>query len=327
MRQGRRRGEEKSLTGAALLILLATWLEGPIVSAQTTPPPLGPAIPAFRPVQPGDKDQPVAAGEIASADELLAALEKKDKSLRTFAADVLYDKRASKTLEKSDRQRRTGSLYFEDRRIPDSGGEPKGAPGDPQPDAGGGRLLAIVFNHLEVSGPNGPEGRADNETYIVNKDSFVRKEPDVQQIFKYALARKDGLAPADPLRLGEGPFPIPIGQRKDDVLARFSVELRPGPEEIVTSPENVKKFESCYQLRLIPKPGTEEARQYRELRVWYYKATLLPRMARSVETDGSMSEFQLAHMQVNQPLPDGVFDISVPAGWAVEENEFRRQDR
>ena len=85
------------------------------------------------------------------------------------------------------------------------------------------------------------------------------------------------------------------------------------------------RFDSTYQLKLVPKPGTPEAKDFREVRVWYSKDTLLPTMARTVETDGSRSEFQLASMKVNQPLPEGVFEISVPDGWAVENQEFGRK--
>jgi hypothetical protein len=324
--------------GASLAVSISSF-----AAAQPTPPPLGPALPAFRPEQPAAKDAPAppAPGAISSADELLTALEKQDKTLRTLAAQVQYDKRASK-LEAEDRQTRTGSLFFEDRRHADDGApapnaEPNGNAEAAAPDTG--RRFAVVFKSLAVDGPNGREVRPENEVYILNGEYLVRKEPDAKQIFKYRLAKKEGGAIADPLRLGEGPFPIPIGQRKDDVLARFAAELRPGLDEIVIPPpadtdedraraeRSRRRFDSCYQLRLVPKPNSEEARQYREIRVWYFKDTLLPSMARTVETDGSRSEFQLlkTDMKVNQTLPDGVFDISVPAGWAVEENEFRRK--
>ena len=31
----------------------------------------------------------------------------------------------------------------------------------------------------------------------------------------------------DPLRIGEGPFPVPVGQRKADILDRFDAEILP----------------------------------------------------------------------------------------------------
>ena len=58
----------------------------------------------------------------------------------------------------------------------------------------------------------------------------------------------------DPLRLGEGPIPIPIGQRKSDILGSFDVSLADAvPERLA------RKRDGVVGVRLVPKDGTRMA--------------------------------------------------------------------
>src|SRR5205814_1171460 len=56
------------------------------------------------------------------------------------------------------------------------------------------------------------------------------------------------------LQLGKGPFPLPIGQKKEDVFAQFDVKkLEPKKEDPA----------DCVKIELTPKPGTSLARKFK----------------------------------------------------------------
>jgi hypothetical protein len=287
--------------------------EGPESKPPDPPnPPSGAAAPAASAPAPG----PQPGAGIASADELLIALERADRDIRTLSAKIQYDKVAG-AIEGHDRQIRKGELHFADVR-------PRGE-GPSSSDSGAGRSFYIRFDTLQVDNVE----RDEKQVYILHGDWFVEKNEQQKQMFLQRIA-----APGeriDPLRLGEGPFPVPIGQRRDDILARFMVELLPGPDGIPLNEMNEEahakvaaRFGAAYQLRLIPRPGSDEARDFREIRVWYKREGLIPMHARAVRTDGGMDELGLAKVEVNRTLPEGIFDLTPPEGWQVQERPFRR---
>jgi hypothetical protein len=65
--------------------------------------------------------------------------------------------------------------------------------------------------------------------------------------------------PGNPYKVGQGVFPMPFGQKKDDVLGEFAVQLvRPDPND----PEETD------HLHLVPHAGTRSADAYKELDFW-----------------------------------------------------------
>lgn len=303
----------------------STWIVVTLTaaaSAQTPaakpPEPVPPAPPAS-----GDtgllittaKVRPVAPGEFATADELLAALETADKSLRTLQADVVHLKRESELIGNRTQEER-GKLYY--RVLP-------GVPGE----AGGQARKQFQVDLDELIVDNAL--RKERRTFVFDGQWLVEKQPDEKQVFKRQLAPPGQTK--DPLALGEGQFPIPIGQRKDRILERFEASLVPPQDGFPTppgaDPNNPPPppdwVKDSYQLRLIPRRGTGEFRDYREISVWYRKSDLLPRMARTINIDDSTDDVVLSSVVTNKDLPAGVFDTTVPEGWNAEISEYRAQ--
>jgi hypothetical protein len=63
----------------------------------------------------------------------------------------------------------------------------------------------------------------------------------------------------DLFKLGEGPFPLPLGQSKQDVHLNFDVSKLP--------PASDDPKDSIH-LKLAPKPGTRLARKFKSIDVW-----------------------------------------------------------
>jgi hypothetical protein len=231
-----------------LLALIAGCSPAPSAPLPGDPPQTAPAK------QPDDAPAPGAIDP--AIDDLLTRLETSDRDLRDFKAGITYDKWDS-VLGRDEK--RSGTLIYQVR-----------------PD--GNKRFAILFDKLVVTNgdpadPATPPGRLENKQHHYVFDAGWLAEIDLE---KKQFIKQQIVAPGekfDPLKLGEGPFPLPVGQAKKDVLARFEVARAELPKEGLLSklkPENVEG------LTLIPRPGTEEAKDFSRVEIFYDKATLLP---------------------------------------------------
>lgn len=286
--------------------LCAAAISAVFLAAQAPAQQAAPAAPA--PEKPA-----AAASPITTADELLTALETADKDLTTFESAMVYTKTPNELVGGSP-EKRTGKLWFFSRPTPPEPGAAAPAPDAPPPAMQ--RLFQVEFLELELDNAR----REDRQIWIFDGTWLVEKN------FKTRLVhRRQVVKPGekvDPLAIGEGPLPIPIGQKRDKILQRFDATLAPTTEG---APEQAHKLLSTtHQLHLKPKRGTQEARDYREVRIWYRADDLLPRLARATHKDGSVTEILLADMKVNKDIADSVFDTRTPDGWNEQIDDFRQ---
>jgi hypothetical protein len=248
-------------------------------------------------------------GKIETAEHLLDALELADKDLRSFRADLIYDK----TFDiGGDQQVRWGKLYYVDNKAADAKLR--------------SRKFAINFEGLRI----GERRETEPKMYIFDGVWLVEKLPKQKQFIKRQIVGEG--ESFDPLKIGEGPMPIPIGQRKQDTLARFTAELLPTEEGLMDTDPKVQAriqahVKGAMQLRLLPIPGTEEARDFREIRLWYRAndtGVLLPVLARTVSRAEDISLVTLSNMAVNpKDLDPALLDTAAPKGadaatWKVD---------
>jgi hypothetical protein len=254
------------------------------------------------------KAEVAAAQPITSADDLLGALETADAELRTLTAKVQYDKISGVA---GDRQIRRGSLYFEDRRA-------EGA-------AGSGRRFAVNFDELQL----GNRLETEDQQLIFDGQWLVEVNPRFRQIIRRQIVAQGDTF--DPLKIGEGPLPLPIGQRRDETLKRFTATLLPDAAELEgedeTETQRLRTFvKGSYQLKLVPKPGTPEAEKYTEIRLWYREGPaeegtrrLLPRMARTVAPKSEdVTIVRLIQVRTNVEIDPAMMATTPPSdGWDV----------
>jgi hypothetical protein len=184
---------------------------------------------AGQPAEPGAVAEPprVAAhdwkpGEaIDDADDLLVALETADQDIRTFTAGLRYTRTFALA---GDEQIRDGALYFE---TVDRGG-----PGVPA-----SRRFAVRFKSLQV----GSRVETEPKEYIFDGEWLVEKLEKSKDFIKRQVVPPGERF--DPLRIGEGPFPVPLGQRRDEVLERYEARLAPVEEGLDV--ESLVKFVSA----------------------------------------------------------------------------------
>lgn len=267
------------------------------------------------------------AGEFRTADDLLRALERADADLVTLTASVVHDLEAG---FEGDRQVRVGTMKF---RV-----DPR-EPGRPPL-----RRFAVEFRTLYV----GRRVEEDPRLYVFDGTILAEMFPKDR-----LCIRRQVVGPGedfDPLRIGQGPLPIPIGQRREEILARFEAELLPADSGLAASdPEKLSGDEreqatrltrfvaGTQQLRLTPRPGADERADFAEIRLWYRREgetrRLLPVMVRAVKaTDsgepGDTTTVQLLEIRVNERAPVGpeLFNTAIPEGWDGHLQDWREPD-
>jgi hypothetical protein len=236
---------------------------------------------------------------IEDADDLLRALETAGGDMRRLSAQIRYIKTFA---IQGDTQQRDGRLAF--------------VSGDDSER----RRFAITFERFELDGGRRVEDVSTGytERYAFDGEWLAEARPLEKQ-----FVRRQVVPPGeswDPLRLGEGPFPIPIQQDREVILERFSAELLDGEADVVQR-SLLGVAGKCYQLRLVPLPEIGE-KELREIRVWYDRETLLPRMARTVSRSDDESFVLLRDLRLNGEAEIDESDLSTAppsdrAGWNI----------
>lgn len=285
----------------AIFLTLAGWTGAVQPERETGGTPASAPVVAVVPeAAAGEAETPV---EITDAESLLEALETAGEDIEILTANIRY----AKTFAiQGDTQAREGRLVFESKE-----GETGQA----------ARRFGITFDKLYV-GSRLEDGL--EERYIFDGEWIAEIYPKEKQFI-----RRQVVPPGerwDPLRIGEGPFPIPIQQKKDDILGRYSAELLEGADGLDRRSLQVVGAK-CYQLRLTPLVGSAED-DLREVRIWYEKETLLPRIARTLNRAEDEAFVLLWNLATNgaASVTESELSTEPPAdltGWNFSQEFFR----
>jgi outer membrane lipoprotein-sorting protein len=106
----------------------------------------------------------------------------------------------------------------------------------------------------------------------------------------------------DLFKLGEGPFPLPIGQTPADVHKQFNIQ------KLATSKDEPA---NSVHLQLIPKPGTDLERRFKSLDVWVDEKTHMPVRVDTADKQQTVRSTELSDLTLNPPagLPDTDFQL------------------
>ena len=256
------------------------------------------------PSQPGDEPAP-CGGDRSEADDdpvitLLDTLERSADDLRTFTASIHYEVEDALLGEKVIRK---GELIY---RVEPAGGE---------------KSFAILFESKIANGRK----RDQLKHYVFSDGWFVEVDHEEKLFIKRQVVAEG--EEYDPLKLGEGPFPLPIGQPREEVLARFDVSLIELPD---TGPLAKLKGKAAVDgLRLIPKPGSGAAKDYARIELFYDRETHLPVGINLIEVNGDRKSARLESLQRNPSLDEAALaKLSIaepdPTEWRIDIRELEQ---
>lgn len=229
---------------------------------------------------------------------LLDRLERSAEELRDFQAKIRYDIWDAVTEEK---QIRRGELIYQ-----------------VDPDDGSKRF-AILFDTFIF----GNRQEKEAKHYIFADGWLVEVDHNRKQFIKRQI-----VAPGktfDPLKLGEGPFPLPIGQPKKEVLARFDVKLLDAPSDPFLA--KMLTDRDVQGMVLFPKPNTPEAEKFQRVELFYDRETMLPVginavAAGAIDPDDPKSSNRKTVLLTNLKRNEGVDESML----SIEEPDKREWD-
>ena len=118
------------------------------------------------------------------------------------------------------------------------------------------------------------------------------------------------------LKLGEGPFPLPIGQKKEDVKTVFTVAAKPLEEGDPAG---------TVHLELTPKADSSYARRFKAIDVFVDPKTHLPaRIGTMDKNGGKYRTTDLKNFRLNPGLKDSNFELpSIKTSeWNLTSEEY-----
>ncbi|MDH3582846.1 MAG: outer membrane lipoprotein carrier protein LolA [Phycisphaerae bacterium] len=244
----------------------------------------------------------IAAEREAQADpqviDWLDRLEARGKHIRSFEANITYKK--ENTLLAS-REIRMGDVAY------------LAAGPEAQPPA----RFAIRFRQLVVDDAL----RQDVRDFIFDGRWLVEKDH-----AKRLFLKREVVGPGqkfNPLQV-DGPFPLPLGQKRRDVLARFQVKLVEGETDQDPPP---------LHLRLTPRPNVprvEGHKRFKQIDLWFDRETLLPVRVVAQESANVQTTVKLAGARTNHLSKTETadrFTTRAPAegqNWRVEVTPWKK---
>ena len=221
----------------------------------------------------------VAIPENASVDGVLDALHQRGEGLKTFSADV---EMTTTSLALGDAFTRAGTV-----RLSEDGPDTK---------------FRITFDSKKENGRR----VAEKIEYLLSGETLIDRTYETKIEVRRPLhrpAEKTG-EKLDLLNL-DGPFPLPIGQKREDVLKRFEVKQ---VAAAATDPAGTPA--GTVHLLLTPRPQTSLAREFQAVDVWVDRATALPRRVETLDSAGNtLKTTDLTGVKVNAPLPPDAFAL------------------
>ncbi len=258
--------------------VLSGLLAGACASAQDAAPRSTPALAA--------QVAAAAAGHLSqdsTVDQILDALHARGTGLKDFVADVSMDEIDALTGIPVTHK---GTVRYQ------SLGE------------GNGRIRVNFDQRLVDKAPE--KYRVEyllDGGWLIDRD-YLRKQQVRHQVLQ--PGQKMNL-----LKLGEGPFPLPIGQPKEEVGKLFEVK------KVASAKDDPK---GTVHGQLIPKPKTQFANKFQVIDVWVDVETHFPKRISTTDRNGTMVKVtDLSDIRINTGLGDEAFRLDPVQGWETKD--------
>jgi hypothetical protein len=250
----------------------------------TSKPPIAPSAskqPATtQPAKAGGQNQPIPySSGSAEVDAILDKLEVKGKATKGLSCDLVYS--YVTTIPVTDTQKKVGSLLF--------------ARGEPNP-----RFL-VHFTKLVAAGVVTP----NEEYYAFDGMWYVERNDAGKNVVRRQMARSG--EKKDPFELGKGPFPLPFGQARSEILRHFEVSLG-GPEKGAPA--------DSLHLHCVPRIQSSMSDEYSRVEIFVDPRLDVPvRIVTERVNDKSRVEVDFNKINLNDAPAGSRFKVETPPGF------------
>jgi outer membrane lipoprotein-sorting protein len=272
-----------------ILFRIAVMAMGALLAQDAAPPAASDKAPEpAPPTPPGQVDGGARLSQDATVDQVLDALHDRGVGLKDFTADV---KLAETDPTLGDTTSRKGTAVYQKK-------------GD------GDARIRVVFDSKQQGRKiyNQKIEYVLDDGWLVERD-FARKTEVRRQVLRPGEK-------VDLLKLGEGPFPLPVGQTKESVEKLFEVK------KVAADPKHDPA--DTVHVQLTPRPDTRFARKFQTIDVWVDTKTEMPKRIETLDANGtSQRTTDLDVTSVNAGVKDGDFVLE-PVGpdWNRHDEPF-----
>lgn len=172
----------------------------------------------------------------------------------------------------------------------------------------------IQFNKMIADGVVSRHG----ELFLFDGQWLTERNDKAKTVTRRQIARKG--EHMNPFELGKGPFPLPFGQKREEILRQFDVSL--------------KKFELGDPLRTrhlhcIPRPSSALAERYRRVEIYVDQRLDLPiRIVCERVSDDNRIEVDFKGIDANEAPAGSRFTVgTVPEDYSVTEEPLEDRPR
>lgn len=235
---------------------------------------------ADKPAVVDSEEQALTSGD-SETDRILDRLEAKGKAIKGLQCDLSYKYVTGGPVQ--DKMTKLGGLLF-------TRGETNS-------------MFLIEFESRIADG----EKFKSVEKYAFDGEWFTEFNEKSRSVTRRQIVRKGERV--DPFKLGEGPFPMPFGQKRDEILRAFKVErLKP---ELEDPPGSI-------HLHCVPRPNTQLSQKYSRVEIYVDRKIELPiRIVseRKQEIDGGRIEVDFKGINTDAAPAGSRFSVTCPAGF------------
>ncbi len=227
-----------------------------------------------------------------AVEEILDRLERRGEQIKNIETDILFRKTDS-ILESTEKY--AGILrYLKD---------------EPNP------RFFICFDRFVQDGRESRQRR----WHVFDGRWYIEANERLKTITKREIARPGERC--DAFKVGEGPFPLPFGQKKADILRVFTVEI--------VVPAEDDKNKNLDHLKCTPRPKTEMDRKYAAVHFYVDRDLNLPVRVQTVDKE-EHSEieviFPVKSIRINTGLPASKLNLPTDELRDYEINEEKLPD-
>lgn len=262
----------------------AALAQAPVPADAQPPASSGPSG-ALPPGGFGLKEEIQSSGD-PRLDTILDRLESNGKNLVDMKARL--KKQEIETFPVPETQSQEGEIMFI-RREPDS------------------RFL-VRFDKLTVGGIVKDTPR-DRQWFAFDGRWLIERNDNLRRVIRREAVAKGQRV--DVFKLGNGPFPLPIGQSRQDMLSNFEIKLKP---PVPGDPPQTD------HLECIPRKESEVAERFRRVDFFVDQKLELPIRIDAVEKRDEVElRVEFSDVRLNSGLPASSFELEIPGDYAVTE--------
>ena len=212
---------------------------------------------------------------------ILERLEKAGKKYATLRAELDYHVDSRMTGEK---EARTGEVAYQRKT-------------EKQP-----AKYRVFFKTLRLD--EGPRMKRKVD-YIFDGRFVIRDNYKIKTRTKWEVSPEDA---KDALKIGKGPFPIPFGQKAEDMVQYLRATTR---KPIKKDPANTD------YLKLVPRKGHKKDVNFVLLEMWVDRKTNLPIKIKSRDNSKNITTVIFKNIQTQSKIDPKIFNKDKPAGFEL----------